>query len=103
MEGVEFKQMTTVLGRPPSLTEEECGSLPVHVTGDGHYISCWELSDAELETLKRTKRIWLWVWSGPRRAQPPVSLAVENPFEEEPEPERPPVDPPEPPRRRMVG
>ncbi len=103
MEGVEFKESTAVLGRPPSMTEEECGSLPIFRTEDGHCISCWELSDEDLETLRRTKRVWLWVWSG--RTQPPVSLSVENPFGPEPEPEaeRPPVDPPEPPRQRMVG
>lgn len=83
MQGVHFKEETDELRRPPGMTEEQCGSLPIYRTSDGHCISCWELSDEELETLKKTKRIWLWVWSG--KTQPPVSLAVDNPFEPEPE------------------
>ncbi len=101
MKGVHFEESTDVLTRPSGMTEEQCGSLPIYRTSDGHCISCWELSDEDLETLRRTKRGWLWVWSG--KTQPPVSLSVESPFEPEPAPERPPVDPPEPPRRRMVG
>lgn len=86
MRGVEFEQSTTVLGRPPGTTEEECGSLPVHQTKDGQCISCWELSDEDLETLKKTKRIWLWVWSG--HTQPPVLLDVDHPWPTEGEEER---------------
>ena len=41
-------------------------------------ISCWKLTEAELDEVKRTGVVWLHVWGG----HPPVSLAGESPFED---------------------
>lgn len=104
MRPVEFPGANLTLLKPASMTDEECSPLPTHRKGDLS-ISCWELSEGEMLKLQRTKRIWLWVLSTP--SQPPVSLDVDSPFESGPDQpekqERPPVDPPEPPRQRQFG
>ena len=53
------------------------GDLPVHMDADlGVSISCWMLTDAELEEVKRTGQVWLWVWG----KHPPVAVSGEKPF-----------------------
>ena len=81
MKAVKFPEANKVLVHPKSMTEEECRDLHVLQTEDGRLISCWELDGDELMKILETKRIWLHVWSGD--TQPPVSLDVEEPFEEE--------------------
>ena len=81
MKPVKFPEANKVLMHPPGMTEEECGDLHVLQTDDGRLISCWELDGDELMKILQTKKIWLHVWSGD--TQPPVSLDVEEPFEEE--------------------
>ena len=79
MDPVPFEGQTTVLKRPPSMTDEECGELPVyHSRAEGYCLSCWELSEEDLATILKTKKVLLWVRGG--RTQPPVSVQVENPF-----------------------
>ncbi len=51
------------LKAPQGVSEEECGPLPVVMTplgqdGIGTLISCWEMSDEELEIIKKTKRVF---------------------------------------------
>jgi hypothetical protein len=41
-------------------------------------VSCWELSDRDLEEINSNRRIWLSV-TGP--GQPPVALLVDYPFQ----------------------
>ena len=58
-----FDKQNMVYGKPSDMNDEQCGSLPVLRTIDkelGCYciISCWELSEAELEEVIRTKKIW---------------------------------------------
>jgi hypothetical protein len=65
--------MTKSLARPPGMTAEECGSLPVYDAGDGKIISCWRMGWRERIAALVSGTVWLWVYSG-THTQPPVSL-----------------------------
>jgi hypothetical protein len=62
MKPIEFIEQNKTLGKPESMTDEECGSLPVFSDGN-QCISCWQLTDEEIEKIKETKCIWLGVMS----------------------------------------
>lgn len=77
MKPVFFPEHTKVLNKPESMTDHECS--PLHVYTHGEYcLSCWELSDDEIQELIKTKKLWLWIFSG--STQPPISASVEHPF-----------------------
>jgi hypothetical protein len=71
MNPATFKHHTQILTRPQSMTDEECGPLPIF--GDGQQcISLWKMSLRERFSALIFGKVWLWVWSG--RTQPPVAL-----------------------------
>jgi hypothetical protein len=74
----DFKFRNIVLGKPKSMTDEECVSLPAWTNGN-MYISKWRLNKEELEMIQNTGEIYLQVTSA---AHPPVCPMVECPFEE---------------------
>ena len=76
MEGISFPEQTLTLGRPPSMSEEECGPLPVYLTAEGQVISCWRMTLRERFSALIFGKVWLWVWSG--KTQPPVALEVKR-------------------------
>ena len=83
MNPVDFEQANFTFTRPPSMTAEECGDLRVYRGDEGENISCWELSDEDIEQLKKTRKIWLWIWA---QRHPPVALDLQDPWEKsEPE------------------
>lgn len=62
-----------------TMVGEQCHDLPVVKVAAPRgveYVSCWQLTDEELELVKETKVIWL----GCLNSQPPVFLEVEKPF-----------------------
>ncbi|MCZ7645269.1 MAG: hypothetical protein M5U26_08295 [Planctomycetota bacterium] len=72
---IGFPLANCILQRPPGMTAEECGSLEVYRDGR-QCISRWQLTDAELEELKRNGgKLYVWILIDP---QPPVAL---SPFE----------------------
>lgn len=75
----KFDQQTGTLGRPPSMTEEECASLPVF-RDEAQYLSCWRVSWRDRLKILFGAPLWLWVFSG--GGHPPVAIETENPFEE---------------------
>ncbi len=77
---IDFEQSNKILGRPPTMTVEECSSLHIYNHG-GVCISCWELSEEELQEVIKTKKIYISVWSGTR--QPPIALMAKSPFIQE--------------------
>lgn len=79
MTPISFPQSNKDLIKPDSMTDKECGTLPVFTNGN-QCISCWSLSDDDIERIKRTGRVWLSVHSGP--TQPPVMVSSEFPFDE---------------------
>lgn len=70
-----FPQANILFTKPGSMTDEECGSLPVHATQDGRCVSCWEMTDDELADIMKTKRIYLHIWGG----QPPAFIGTQPP------------------------
>lgn len=56
----------------------------------GFLVSCFELNDNELETIKATKKIWLAIMCHPQQpTMPPVSLSVYTPSQSGYEPVTP--------------
>lgn len=80
MKPVEFKEQNVILGKPESMTDEECEQLPIFTNGE-QCISCWEVTEEELKEIVETKRIWVSVLSG--STQPPICLSVSTLFVEE--------------------
>ena len=71
MKPINFPQANKALLQPEGMTDEECGSLPVHT--DGHTcLSLWKLSWRERLSALFFGKAWLWVYSG--QTQPPVAL-----------------------------
>jgi hypothetical protein len=79
MQSIDFEESNVILGKPATMTDEQCNSLNVFTDGQT-CVSCWELSDDELKKLMETKKIWLGVLSG--TTQPPVFLTVEKPLQQ---------------------
>lgn len=71
MKPINFPESNCVLSKPKDMTDEECGHLFIHRTGQ-QCISCWKLTLLERINILLFGRIWLWVWSGD--TQPPVAL-----------------------------
>lgn len=75
-----FDESNCVIDKPESMTRDECGALSAWqgtVDGIPVLISYWKLTAEELEEVKRTGRVWLWVWG---HSMPPVSMTGESPF-----------------------
>jgi hypothetical protein len=73
----DFKYRNIVLGKPKSMTDEECMSLPAWTNGE-IYISKWRLNKEELEMIQKTGEIYFQI-SSP--AHPPITPMVECPLE----------------------
>ena len=71
MKPQPFPEATKNLARPPSMTDEECGPLPIW--NDGNIcVSCWRPSWRERLSIMIFGRVWLHVHSGV--TQPPVAV-----------------------------
>lgn len=74
---IGFPQANNILGRPPGVSAEDCASLEVFQNGK-QCISRWQLTESELEQLKRNGgKLYLWVWGA---TQPPIYVSSEDPF-----------------------
>jgi hypothetical protein len=77
MNVVKFPEVDTIA------VADGCFDLPMcqAVSGEDQIptlISCWELSDEEMEVIKKTRRVWLRILAV---HTPPVNVDVFNPFE----------------------
>jgi len=77
-----FDEENDVLDPPVGMTQDEVQSLSVY---RGHYpdgtpiiISCWKLTEGELDEIKKTGRIWLHLMG---HTMPPACVSVNYPFE----------------------
>lgn len=77
MEPITFAEANLLLTRPPTMTEDECSSLPVFTDGM-QCICCWKLSFWDRIKILFTGRMWMSVLSG--HTQPPVWMGVDYPF-----------------------
>lgn len=70
---VEFPGSNHYLGAPPGAENVE----GMHTFTNGNCsVSCWELSDEEIEEIVRTRRVFISILSG--RTQPPVFIGSES-------------------------
>ena len=59
----------------------DVGELPVQeVQGTYEQISCWQLTDEEIDEIVRTGKVWLHVWAP---IHPAVSVNGTSPWKEE--------------------
>ena len=77
MKPISFKGQEIELRRPPGMTEEECGPLPIVRLGET-CVSCWKMDWRERLKALFTGVVWVGVLSG--RTQPPIYAAVDRPF-----------------------
>lgn len=75
MRPKEFKQQNAVFGAG----QKEYQPLPAYLSGDGQVVSCWELSEKEIERVKETGCVWLSVLTF-REPLQPVCITTEYPF-----------------------
>lgn len=77
----DFRGSNTVLGRPATMTDDQCEALNVlrTITEDGFpvTISCWKVTAEELAEINKTGRIWLSVVG---TTTPPVVVLGQCPF-----------------------
>lgn len=71
MQPVDFPEKTIDLQKPASMTDEECGPLPIYRDGTV-CVSCWRPTWRERFSILFFGRIWVHVWSG--LSQPPIAL-----------------------------
>ena len=81
MKPIDFKQSTKVLQKPGTLSDAQCGALPVWCDGK-QCVSCWKPSIKERINILFGGNVWLGVLSG--KTQPPVFVAGERVFEKTP-------------------
>ena len=81
MKPINFKQSTKVLQKPGTLSDSECGTLPVWCDGK-QCVSCWKPSFKERINILFGGKVWLGVMSG--KTQPPVFVAGERVFQKTP-------------------
>lgn len=78
---INFPEANLTFTKPASMTDEECGSLPVFsgqdLDGRPCIISKWQPSKEDIEAINRGEGIYLII-SG--TGMPPVSLQTEDPF-----------------------
>lgn len=79
MNPIGFKQSNSVFLAPPG-KEKEVDQLPVFIDNK-QIVSCWKLSENDIERLKDDPRIWLGVLG---QGHPAVWLDTRNPFQTQP-------------------
>ena len=78
MKPTEFEEQEDTLVRPDSMTDDECGPLPIFRTDDDYIISCWQASFKDRLKFLFVGKMWLGIMTG--KSQPPVWLDTKRPF-----------------------
>lgn len=77
MNPIDFPGRTHNLGKPPTMSEEQCGALPIKLdVTRGLMISCWELTDDEVVDILKTKKVYLTCFG---TKHPPVAISTVMP------------------------
>lgn len=77
MRPINFEESNRTLGKPDSMTDEECLPLPVYTDGTV-CVSLWQASWYESLKFLWAGKIWLHVVGS--HTQPPVLVSVDSPF-----------------------
>lgn len=78
MKPVKFEQANAIIGEG----QKEYIPLPAHISEEngGLVVSCWELTDEDIEKLKTTKTIWVLQLTHKKPVQPQL-ISLDCPFE----------------------
>lgn len=74
---VGFEGANFVFTAPPTMTPDECGDLEVFRNGN-QIVSCWRLSEDELERVAETGVVWLSIVGA---GMPPVNIQATGALE----------------------
>lgn len=82
MRATSFKEVNKVIGKPSSMTDQECEQLALAVSTHPQerwpsLISKWLITDEEIEVINECKAIWAIV-AGTNL--PPMRLEAHHPF-----------------------
>lgn len=72
---IKFKGFNSELKAPSGMDELSCSTLPVFKNGV-NCVSCWKLTEEEIQEIIKTKRIFVSLWSGV--TQPPIYVGSEE-------------------------
>lgn len=68
-----------VVGKPPSMTDEECMSVyamaMIDASGFGCFLECWKPSYEDIQAINRGEPIWIRIFS---TGIPPISIYTMN-------------------------
>jgi hypothetical protein len=77
----DFDESNAVLGKPEDMTDEECTPLCVlrakFAGGEPFVLSCWKLTQEELDEINKSGKVWLMVFG---TGMPPVALTSIKPI-----------------------
>jgi len=59
-QAIDFPGSNCRLGPPEGVSEEEVYTMNVY-RGQGHFVSCWYLTDTEIEEIIKSRCVWLAV------------------------------------------
>ena len=79
MEASSFDEANAVYGKPEGMSADECNPLSVmrgHVGNLPCLVSCWKPTQAEMDEIQRTGRVWLVIVG---YMLPPLYLAGHKP------------------------
>ena len=83
MELASFPEANCVLDKPPGMTYEQCEAASVCRTktlqGFPVVVSCWKVTQEELDEINRTGRVWLWIYG---ETMPPAAVDGMRPWPE---------------------
>ena len=71
MEPIKFPEANKILAKPESMSDSECGSLPIYCDGQT-CTSCWKMTWKERLSALLFGKVWVYVVSG--QTQPPIAL-----------------------------
>jgi hypothetical protein len=76
MRPITFAEQTGILAE----NQPEYLPLPVHIDNEDNIVtSCWELTDDEIATINKTKKLWIQILTFGQVLQPQLPL-VDNPL-----------------------
>lgn len=75
MRPIKFKEQTGTLTKPKSMTDKDCGSLPVRRTGKD-IISCWKMNYKDRIKALLFGKIWLHIMG--KETHPPVGVVCKK-------------------------
>ena len=74
MTPIKFPEANVVFGEH----QPEVNPLPAMKTPQGDVVTCWELTPEELEVVKKTNKVWLFIKLPPGQLLQPLYMTVDE-------------------------